>query len=152
MSRYILLPMVSRGPADSLRWLFSSTNGVPGRLIPRWLFLRALAAIYFSAFFSLLFQIKGLIGPDGILPAQQYLSAVAEQLGESRTLVRAVALLAQYRLCHDDGCHVAWSYRLHRRLLQSLAAPQLSHLLYLFPVVHCRIQHFFELPIGRHAA
>jgi hypothetical protein len=32
------------------------------RLIPRWLFLRALACIYFSAFFSLAFQIRGLIG------------------------------------------------------------------------------------------
>ena len=53
-------------------------------MIPRWIFLRALAAIYFSAFYSLLFQIKGLIGPEGILPAQQYLSAIAEQLGITR--------------------------------------------------------------------
>lgn len=45
-------------------------------LIPRWIFLRAIGLIYFSAFYSLLFQIRGLIGPDGILPAQQYLSAV----------------------------------------------------------------------------
>ena len=28
-------------------------------------------------FYSLLFQIKGLIGPEGILPAQQYLAAIA---------------------------------------------------------------------------
>jgi len=82
MRRYILFHMIRRGPAGTLRWLFSSTQGVPGRLIPRWIFLRALAAIYFSAFFSLLFQIKGLIGPNGILPAQQYLPAVAEQLGK----------------------------------------------------------------------
>jgi hypothetical protein len=47
-------------------------------LIPRWTFLRALAAIYFSAFYSLLFQIKGLSGPQGILPAQEYLAAVAQ--------------------------------------------------------------------------
>ncbi len=46
--------------------------GPADRLIPRWIFLRALAAIYFSAFYSLLFQIKGLIGPEGILPASQY--------------------------------------------------------------------------------
>jgi hypothetical protein len=45
-------------------------------LISRWIFLRALGLIYFSAFYSLLFQIRGLIGPDGILPAQQYLQAV----------------------------------------------------------------------------
>jgi hypothetical protein len=48
----------------------------PGHLWPRWIFLRALGLIYFSAFYSLLFQIKGLIGPNGILPATDYLKAV----------------------------------------------------------------------------
>ena len=67
-----------------LRWLFDSRHGPQGRLVPRWIFLRALAAIYFSAFYSLLFQIKGLIGPDGILPAQHYLSAVADAMGPRR--------------------------------------------------------------------
>ena len=67
-----------------LRWLFDSPSGASNRLIPRWLFLRALAAIYFSAFYSLLFQIRGLIGPDGILPAGQYLEAVSRALGSSR--------------------------------------------------------------------
>jgi hypothetical protein len=46
-------------------------------LLPRWIFLRALGLIYFSAFYSLAFQIRGLIGPDGVLPAQKYLAAVA---------------------------------------------------------------------------
>jgi hypothetical protein len=45
-------------------------------LWPRWLFLRALGLIYFSAFYSLIFQIKGLIGPNGILPASEFLEAV----------------------------------------------------------------------------
>ena len=49
----------------------------PGHLLPRWIFLRALGLIYFSAFYSLLFQIKGLIGPNGILPAADYLQAVS---------------------------------------------------------------------------
>ena len=48
----------------------------PGHLWPRWIFLRALALIYFSAFYSLFFQMKGLIGPDGILPTTDYLQAV----------------------------------------------------------------------------
>jgi hypothetical protein len=65
------------------RWLFDSEHGARDRLLPRWLFLRALAVIYFSAFGSLVFQIKGLIGPDGILPAQQYLQQVAS-VGHSR--------------------------------------------------------------------
>src|SRR5581483_3194210 len=46
-------------------------------LLARWIVLRSLGLIYFSAFYSLIFQIKGLIGPQGILPAGQYLPAVA---------------------------------------------------------------------------
>jgi len=71
-------------PRNLLRWLFDGRCGAADRLIPRWIFLRALAAIYFFAFYSLLFQIKGLIGPDGILPASQYLEAVARSLGSAK--------------------------------------------------------------------
>ncbi len=76
--------MQERNPGYILRWLFDSRYGAPDRLIPRWLFLRSLAAIYFSAFHSLLFQIKGLIGPKGILPAHDYLAAVARAFPSSR--------------------------------------------------------------------
>lgn len=58
--------------------------GPPGYLLPRWLFLRALGLIYFSAFYSLVFQIHGLLGPGGILPAGTYLKEVANFLGASR--------------------------------------------------------------------
>jgi hypothetical protein len=47
----------------------------------RWLFLRALGAIFFSAFLSLAGPIHGMIGPLGILPARDYLQDVASQLG-----------------------------------------------------------------------
>src|SRR5258707_12997152 len=68
-----------------VRWFVDAgPAGPPGDLIPRWLFLRALGVIYFSAFFSLLFQIRGLIGPDGILPAVEYLRAVTNSIGFSR--------------------------------------------------------------------
>ena len=68
--------------ARAVAWLFGSgPQERPGYLWPRWLFLRALGAIYFSAFFSLLFQVQGLIGPRGILPAGQYLYEVHHQLG-----------------------------------------------------------------------
>jgi lipase maturation factor 1 len=75
---------MQRTRGNLFRWLFDSRHGPPDKLIPRWIFLRALAAIYFSAFYSLLFQIKGLIGPEGILPAQQYLVAVARALDAKR--------------------------------------------------------------------
>ena len=68
-------------PASALRWLFASEPGKVDGLLPRWIFLRALGLICYSAFFSLVFQINGLIGPQGILPAGEYLRAVAEQLG-----------------------------------------------------------------------
>jgi len=49
-------------------------------LWPRWIFLRCLGLIFFSAFYSLAFQIQGLIGPRGILPAGEYLNDVARML------------------------------------------------------------------------
>jgi hypothetical protein len=55
-----------------------------GHLWTRWIFLRALGLIYLSAFYSFFFQVKGLIGPRGILPAGDYLQAVSAQLHSVR--------------------------------------------------------------------
>jgi len=66
VARWLLWP----GPPDS-----------PGHLWPRWLLLRCLGLVFFSAFYSLAFQIHGLIGPDGILPAGSYLQSVAKHRG-----------------------------------------------------------------------
>ena len=71
-------------PSSLARWLFDSGSGPADRFLPRWIFLRALGAIYFSAFFSLVFQIRGLIGPQGILPASEYLKSAAQQIGYAR--------------------------------------------------------------------
>ena len=76
-------PMNDWSPASVLRWLFDSERGASDRLLPRWIFLRALGLIYYSAFFSLAFQIRGLIGPHGILPAGEYLQALAERFGHA---------------------------------------------------------------------
>src|SRR5258707_15623941 len=81
---YIGTAAMDLRPASVLRWLFDPERGARDRLLPRWLFLRALGVIYFSAFFSLLFQIRGLIGPNGILPAVEYLRAVTNSIGFSR--------------------------------------------------------------------
>jgi hypothetical protein len=67
-----------------IRWLLGGTRGPSGRLIARWIFLRALGLIFLSAFYSLARQILGLIGPDGILPAGEYLQAVAQSAGHAR--------------------------------------------------------------------
>jgi hypothetical protein len=73
--------------------LFSSEQGAADRLIPRWIVLRALGLIYCSAFVSLLFQIRGLIGPAGILPANRYLAAVAHSFGPGTRLWFAPTVL-----------------------------------------------------------
>ena len=86
-------------PSNFIRYLFGSSpdarQGASNRLIARWLFLRALGLIYFSVFFSLLFQIRGLIGPQGILPAGQYLDGSLCRLylnAESRYRLRRFPL------------------------------------------------------------
>ena len=79
--------------ARAFRWLFDSQHGASDRLVPRWLFLRALGLIYFSAFGSLVFQIRGLIGPHGILPANDYLLAVTQSLGHYSRFWYAPTLL-----------------------------------------------------------
>src|ERR1700723_1006314 len=78
---WLLAPESSPAPAQqqSNSSILSTPLELPpssSHLWPRWLFLRAIGLIYFSAFYSLIFQIKGLIGPNGILPASELLQAV----------------------------------------------------------------------------
>ena len=80
-------------PPSAIRFLFDAQRTAPDRLTVRWLFLRALGGIYFSAFFSLIFQIRGLIGPNGILPADNYLQAVAQSVGGWQRVWYAPTLL-----------------------------------------------------------
>ena len=49
----------------------AATPPPPGHLLVRWIFLRALGAIYAIAFASLLAQADGLIGSQGIVPAAE---------------------------------------------------------------------------------
>jgi predicted DCC family thiol-disulfide oxidoreductase YuxK len=52
----------------------------PSYAIVRWLFLRALGLIYLAAFLSLWPQVTGLIGNQGIIPAEQTMSAVRSEM------------------------------------------------------------------------
>lgn len=77
--------MVRSRFSSAVDWLVGAgPKGAAGHLFPRWLFLRGLGLIFFSAFYSLIFQIHGLIGPNGILPAGPYLERVRELLGAKR--------------------------------------------------------------------
>ena len=76
---------MDRWTPSFVRWFAGARPaGPPGYLLPRWFFLRALAVIYFSVFYSLVFQIRGLLGPNGLLPANVYLEQVAQFVGASR--------------------------------------------------------------------
>jgi hypothetical protein len=61
----------------STRWF---ADPAPSSLA-RSLWLRSLGLIFFSAFYSLWFQIQGLIGPHGILPAGEYLQYARQAVG-----------------------------------------------------------------------
>jgi len=57
-----------------------------------WLFARLTGLVYFFAFLSLLPQIPGLIGPNGILPAQNLLLRITEILGSQSPLLALPSL------------------------------------------------------------
>jgi len=61
--------------------LFGPNFSPPGYLAARRLVLRSLGLIYFSAFYSFAYQIRGLNGPRGLLPADLYLEQVARVFG-----------------------------------------------------------------------
>src|SRR5437763_1786029 len=46
-----------------------------------WLFLRLLGVVYVIAFASAWTQIAGLVGPHGLLPAQEFFDAVQRNYG-----------------------------------------------------------------------
>ena len=63
------------------RWFCGTHTERTTFYLSRWLFLRGLGCIYLIAFLSLWVQIHGLVGSNGILPAEQYLAAVRQQVG-----------------------------------------------------------------------
>ncbi len=63
------------------RLVWGSNPEPPTFFLTRWLFIKGLALIYLVAFLSLLVQADGLMGPNGILPAADYLQAARAQLG-----------------------------------------------------------------------
>jgi hypothetical protein len=88
-----------RTAVSLFRWLFDSSHGSRCAFVPRWIFLRALGLIYLSAFVSLVFQIRGLIGPHGILPAFEFLQSVSNTFGAGRFVVAPTLLW----FWHSDG-------------------------------------------------
>ena len=55
----------------------------PAFTVARWVFSKALGAVFFCAFASLLTQVRGLIGEHGVAPARLLLDVAWQQLGVS---------------------------------------------------------------------
>src|SRR3954468_10992735 len=70
----------------------------------RWLFLRALGLIFFSAFYPLAFQMCGLVGERGILPANLYLHELSGMLGAAQRVWYAPTL---FWVSASDGALLA---------------------------------------------
>ncbi len=82
---------------------------LPGETLTVAIFLRLVGIVFVLAFVSAGVQIAGLSGPDGILPARDYLAAVADHYGLARYwLVPSLAWLgsgttALHALCVAGG-------------------------------------------------
>ena len=103
------------------RYLFDPARGSRDHFLARWLFLRALGLIYFSAFYALLFQVRGLIGPRGILPASR-IPPGRKSVGCFAVLVRAYAALVLGERLYVDGGVLDGSDRVSGSGRQHLAA------------------------------
>ena len=59
-------------PSGLLRWS-RRPNERATYALSSWLFLRLLGLVYLCAFWSLASQVRGLVGHDGILPADAFM-------------------------------------------------------------------------------
>ena len=88
--------------------------------LSRWLFLRGLGCIYLIAFLSLWVQIHGLIGSNGILPAEQLLSRCPSTNRNRRLLPTTDVVLVEPLRCLPPF-PVCWRccavFNLNRRFL-----------------------------------
>src|ERR1051326_1705942 len=106
--------------------ILSSEDDPPStHLWPRWAFLRGLGLIFFSAFYALAFQIHGLVGQRGILPAGEYLRNVRHVLGPLEGLWYAPTLL--WLGAGDHGLTiVVWAGMIASVLLVANVWPRLT--------------------------
>jgi len=94
--------------AESVEEPFAWLVGRPQRStysVSGWLFLRILGLVYLIAFLSLWTQVQGLIGPGGILPAQDFLNLLGHDFGAERfRLVPTVFWLGAGATALRVGC------------------------------------------------
>jgi predicted DCC family thiol-disulfide oxidoreductase YuxK len=75
----------NRDPIDTLDRIIVGVETRPATyVLTRALFLRLLGVIYLIAFVSFFVQMDGLIGTNGVLPAQQFIDAVTNHFGGSK--------------------------------------------------------------------
>ena len=135
-------------PASAIWRFFDGKRGATNCLVPRWLFLRALGLVYFSAFLSLIFQIRGLIGPAGNftcrgLPAGG--RTIARALG--RVWYAPDCPVVVERIGHDEWAVLGGDCGVAPADAESVAARHADDLLRVFPVLRQRSAGIFRLPV-----
>ncbi len=83
------------------RWCWGQHVETSSHFLTRWFFLRALGLVYLFAFVSLWMQVSGLIGHNGILPADQFVSSVQQQCDQQGIGLKRFYLLPT--LCWIDA-------------------------------------------------
>ena len=78
-------------------WL-SARSDIGSYAFGTWLFLRLLGLVYLCAFWSLGTQVRGLVGSDGIIPAQELMMS-AHQWADARGLGVIARFLALPTVC-----------------------------------------------------
>ncbi len=106
----------------------------------------------FLGVFLALFQIRGLIGPVGILPAGEYLQAVASSVGHSRYWYAPTLLWFSASSTMLMGLCWARADRVGAFDAEHLAAGDAGGLPGMFPFVRERGSGIFRLSIGWNAA
>ena len=89
--------MMGRRPGNIFRWLFDSRRGPRGRLVPRWIFLRLLALIYFSAFLFAHLSNQWAHRAPGRVACAEVLARGCRCPGPAPLLVCADALLGIFK-------------------------------------------------------
>src|SRR2546422_10010558 len=138
--------------ASAIGWLFDGRRGASDRLIARWLFLRALGIIYFSAFFS------HISGPRAHRPNRN--SARRKLSSSRRTISRTLAsllvctdlALVLQRIGHAEWAVLRGNDRLGTAATQSVATRNARGLFRLLSIIRKRGAGLFWLPVGWNVA
>src|SRR5713226_3908939 len=134
-------------PASVLGWLFGSEHGASGRLLPRWIFLRALGLIYYSVFFLAGVSNSRIDWAAGNSSGRRIPAGAGRAVRARQLLVCADAAVAIQRLPHGHGDLLGRHDCFGAAGLEYLAARYVNDMFRVFPFVRERGAGFFRLSV-----